>query len=162
MGGSKQPEQQVRSQTNIFPIEFGESAGRGAWIYQEDQKNSGGGIDPGAKAHERIPTRTLEEGQAVTRKNKPRNLDNLTSLDEWLDEEKFGEAVTLASAKRVIAMQLDREMRMKRITKTALARKMSTSRAQIDGLLDPTRNVTLETLLRAARIVGRKLKLELV
>lgn len=98
----------------------------------------------------------------MTRKNKLRNLDNLTSLDEWLDEEKFGEAVTLASAKRVIAMQLDREMRMKRITKTALARKMSTSRAQIDGLLDPTRNVTLETLLRAARIVGRKLKLELV
>ena len=54
-------------------------------------------------------------------------------------------------------------MKKKRITKKKLAEMMATSRTQIDRILDPKAgNVTLETLQRAARIVGRELRVELV
>ena len=53
-------------------------------------------------------------------------------------------------------------MKAKRITKSVMAGKMQTSRAQLDRLLDPNNTgVTLETLQRAAKIVGRTLRLEL-
>lgn len=53
-------------------------------------------------------------------------------------------------------------MRERKITKAAMAERMGTSRAQLDRVLDPTAfNVTLETLERAARIVGRRLRVEL-
>ncbi len=54
-------------------------------------------------------------------------------------------------------------MRENHLTKTALARRMRTSRAQLDRLLDPgNESVTLGTLARAAYAVGRKLRMELV
>lgn len=90
-----------------------------------------------------------------------RSLDTLTTLDQWLDEEGIDEAVTLKAIKRVIALQLDMEMRMKRITKTELARLMKTSRSQVDRVLNPERDVGIETLSRAARVMGRSLRLEL-
>jgi antitoxin HicB len=98
----------------------------------------------------------------MTKKTNPRNLEELTDLDAFLDEEGIREEVTLKAIKRVIAAQLDLEMRMKRISKTELARRMNTSRAQVDSVLDPARNVTLETLSRAAKVMGRKVRLELV
>lgn len=98
----------------------------------------------------------------MTKKTNPRNLQELTDLDAFLDEEGIREEVTLKAIKRVIAAQLDLEMRMKRISKTELARRMNTSRAQVDSVLDPARNVTLETLSRAAQVMGRKVRLELV
>jgi plasmid maintenance system antidote protein VapI len=54
-------------------------------------------------------------------------------------------------------------MKKQRITKARMAGLMQTSRAQIDRLLDPDNDsATLETLMRAARVVGRELRLELV
>jgi antitoxin HicB len=54
-------------------------------------------------------------------------------------------------------------MRENHLTKSALARRMQTSRAQLDRLLDPdNESVTLGTLTRAAHAVGRNLKVELV
>lgn len=54
-------------------------------------------------------------------------------------------------------------MKKKGITKARMAEMMETSRAQIDRLLDPTNNsATLENLMRAAKVVGRQLRLELV
>jgi len=100
---------------------------------------------------------------AMKTRIKPRSLDELTTLDQFLDKEGINEEVTLKVIKRVIALQLDREMRLKRLTKTELARRMGTSRAQVDRVLDPDDgNVTLETLSRAAKIVGRSIRLELV
>ncbi|TAJ41434.1 MAG: Fis family transcriptional regulator [Reyranella sp.] len=65
--------------------------------------------------------------------------------------------------KRVIARQLGALMREEQLTKTMLAKRMQTSRAQLDRVLDPdNESVTLGTLTRAARAVGRKLRLELV
>lgn len=71
--------------------------------------------------------------------------------------------MTAAAVKAVIARQIAEEMKKQRITKARMAGLMQTSRAQIDRLLDPENgSATLETLMRAARIVGRELRLELV
>ena len=48
------------------------------------------------------------------------------------------------------------------MTKTQLATMLKTSRSQVDRVLDPTRDVTLSTLQRAAVLVGRKVQIELV
>ncbi len=86
-----------------------------------------------------------------------------TSFESWLGEEGIREEVTAAAIKQVIAEQLAAEMKRKGITKVRMAEMMNTSRAQIDRLLDPNNSgATLETLMRAAKAVGRELRLELV
>lgn len=86
-----------------------------------------------------------------------------SSFDSWLDEEGIREEVTAAAIKAVIAHQLAREMKRRKITKKRMAELMKTSRAQVDRLLDPNNgSATIESLQRAARIVGRELRMELV
>ena len=86
-----------------------------------------------------------------------------SSFDDFLKHDGLYEEVTAQAIKRVIARQLDALMREKNLTKSALARRMQTSRAQLDRLLDPDNDsVTLGTLTRAAHAVGRNLKMELV
>ena len=86
-----------------------------------------------------------------------------STLDDFLKEEGIHQQATTAAIKSVIAMQLEREMKKKRITKKRLAELMRTSRAQVDRILDPDKgNVTIETLQRAAALVGPQLRLELV
>jgi len=96
-------------------------------------------------------------------KDKGKNPHLGSTLDDFLREEGIYEEVTTAAIKEVIAWQLGEEMRKKRITKKRLAELMQTSRAQIDRILDPEKgNVTIETLQRAASLLGRQLRLELV
>jgi len=84
-------------------------------------------------------------------------------FDDWLKEEGIHDEVTNASIKRVLAWQLEQAMLKQKLTKSEMARRMETSRAQLDRLLDPTiDSVTLDTLTRAAAVVGRKLRVELV
>ena len=86
-----------------------------------------------------------------------------STLESWLDEHGIRQEVTGAAIKAVISLQLAEAMKQRGITKSAMAEQMHTSRAQLDRLLDPdNRSVTLETLQRAAKIVGRELRLELV
>ena len=86
-----------------------------------------------------------------------------SSLDESLKDDDLYEEVTARAIKRVIARQLGAQMRQTGMTKTTMARLMRTSRTQLDRLLDPeNESVTLGTLARAARVVGRTLRLELV
>jgi antitoxin HicB len=86
-----------------------------------------------------------------------------STLDDFLEEEGIREEITTVAIKKVIAWQLGEEMKKKRITKKRLAELMHTSRAQIDRILDPEKgNVTIETLQRAASLLGRQLRLELV
>ena len=86
-----------------------------------------------------------------------------SSFESWLDEEGFREEVTAVAIKAVIARQLAAEMKKKRITKKRMAELMKTSRAQVDRLLDPDNGgATIESLQRAARIVGRELRMQLV
>ena len=82
-----------------------------------------------------------------------------SSFDDFLKEEGIYEEVTARAIKRVIARQLDALMQDQGLTKTSLAKRMKTSRAQLDRLLE---SVTLGTLTRAAQAVGRHLRMELV
>ena len=85
-----------------------------------------------------------------------------SSLDEFLEEEGILEEAHLTAIKEVISWQLEQAMQEKSITKQKMADLMHTSRAQLDRLLDPKRgNVTIETLHKAATVVGRKLRIEL-
>lgn len=84
-------------------------------------------------------------------------------FDDSLKEEGIYEEVTARAIKRVLARQLDTLMHDQGLTKTTLAKRMKTSRAQLDRLLDPdNESVTLGTLTRAAHAVGRQLRMELV
>jgi antitoxin HicB len=83
-----------------------------------------------------------------------------STLEEFLDEEGIREEATTGAIKRVIAWQLAEEMKRKSITKARLADLMHTSRAQVNRILDPDKgNVTIETLQRAAHLLGRTVKL---
>ncbi len=94
---------------------------------------------------------------------KKRNKHWGSSLDNFLKEEGIYEEVNAAAIKAVIAYQLAEEMKKQGITKKRMAELMRTSRAQLDRLLDPDNgSATIETLQRAANVVGRKLRLELV
>lgn len=86
-----------------------------------------------------------------------------SSFDDFLKNEGIYEEVTARAIKRVIARQLNALMEEEGLTKTKLANRMKTSRAQLDRLLDPNNeSVTLGTLTRAAQAVGRQLRMELV
>ena len=86
-----------------------------------------------------------------------------SSFDDFLKEEGIYEEVTARAIKRVLARQLDTLMQDQGMNKTTLAKRMKTSRAQLDRLLDPdNESVTLGTLARAAKAVGRQLRMELV
>ena len=86
-----------------------------------------------------------------------------STFESWLDEKGMREEVTAAAVKSVIADQIAAAMKERGLTKSRMAAMMHTSRAQLDRLLDPSSgSVTLETLMTAARAVGRELRLELV
>ena len=86
-----------------------------------------------------------------------------TSFDSWLDEEGIRQEVTAGAIKRVLARQVAATMTKDGLTKTAMARRMRTSRATLDRLLDAeNRSVTLSTLQKAATAVGREVRLDLV
>jgi antitoxin HicB len=85
-----------------------------------------------------------------------------STLDDFLKEEgTFDEDQALA-IKEVIVWQLTDAMQQKSLSKARLAAMLGTSRSQVDRLLDPTRDVMLSTLQRAAALVGRKVQIELL
>ncbi len=84
------------------------------------------------------------------------------NFDDFLKDEQLLEAVQAAAIKRVIAFQIAREMKRRKLTKSAMAARMNTSRAALERLLDPANpSVTLATLVRAASALGKKLRVEL-
>ena len=87
-----------------------------------------------------------------------------SSLDDFLKkEEGFFEEAQAQAVKEVVAWQLAEAMKKKKISKQRMAELMKTSRAQVDRLLDPDNgSATIESLQRAAKIVGRELRLQLV
>jgi len=85
-----------------------------------------------------------------------------SSLDSLLQEEGLFEQAQTLAIKEVVVWQLTEAMERQSISKARLAALLKTSRSQVDRLLDPTRDVTLSTLQRAAALVGRKVQIELV
>lgn len=86
-----------------------------------------------------------------------------STLDDFLAQEGVLEAFQAKAVKEVVAWQLAEAMRERKLSKNQLAKQMHTSRTQVDRVLDPDAgNVTIETLQRAAELVGRRVKIELV
>lgn len=85
------------------------------------------------------------------------------NFDEFLDDEGQLDEVTAIAVKRVIAWQLGQAMKEGGVTKSALARRMQTSRTVVDRILDASdASLTLDTMTRAATAVGRRIKIDLV
>ena len=94
---------------------------------------------------------------------KLRSPRDFASLDNLLDEDGTREAFQAVAIKEVLAWQIAEAMKAQNLSRKRLAERMQTSRSQISRLLDPKDgNVTINTLQRAARIVGRTLRLELI
>jgi len=86
-----------------------------------------------------------------------------SSLDGFLEEQGVLAEFQAKAIKEVIAWQLAEAMKERKLSKSRLATLMHTSRTQVNRVLDPTDgNVTIETLQRAAEIVGRRVQLQLV
>jgi antitoxin HicB len=98
------------------------------------------------------------------KKKKPgRSVAKLTRLDAFLKQEGKFEEFEAVAIKEVLAWQIGEAMKAQNLSRKRLAERMNTSRSQVSRLLDPKDgNVTIATLQRAARIVGRTLRLELV
>lgn len=85
------------------------------------------------------------------------------SFGDLLREKGIYEEVTHRAQKMAIAIQIARQMEEQKITKSEMAARMGTSRAQLDRVLNPkAQNVTIETLARAAEALGRRVHMELV
>lgn len=85
-----------------------------------------------------------------------------TNLDDLLADDALLADATASAVKRVISWQIAREMRAQNLSKTALAARMHTSRASLNRLLDETdTSLTLSTLARAAKALGKRVTFEL-
>ena len=94
---------------------------------------------------------------------KSRSTKGLSTLDDFLEEEGTREKFQAVAIKEVLAWQIAEAMKAQGLSQKRLAERMGTSRSQITRLLDPKDgNVTLVTLQRAAELLGRKVRLELV
>jgi antitoxin HicB len=84
-----------------------------------------------------------------------------SDFDDFLAEEGILEEVSARALKRLLAVQLEEIMAETEMTKSGLAELLQTSRSQVDRLLDPENtSITLESLEKLARAVGRQLRVE--
>lgn len=94
---------------------------------------------------------------------KAKNAHIGSNFDNFLREEGILEQTEAVAIKRVIAHQIEAAMNCKKLTKTMMAKKMHTSRSAVERLFDPENDsATLLTLNKAAAVLGKKLKVELV
>jgi antitoxin HicB len=85
-----------------------------------------------------------------------------SDFDDFLEEEGILAETEAVAVKRVIAFQVERMMQEQNLSKTEMSRRMNTSRAALDRLLNPANQaVTLQTLDRAARALGKRLQINI-
>ena len=85
-----------------------------------------------------------------------------SNFDDFLKEEGIFEEAQARALKRVVAEQIEDSMQTAKLTKMAMANKMATSRSQLDRILDPNNlSVQLDTLIRAARAVGKVVEIKI-
>lgn len=86
-----------------------------------------------------------------------------SDFDDFLREEGLLEEAEAVASKRVLAYQIAQAMKQRNLTKAAMARQMGTSRSSLDRLLDPqVPSVTLLTIERAARVLRKRVRIELL
>lgn len=111
-------------------------------------------IDSQSDAEERNGERRVAMNGRRTRKKMDRSG---STFDSFLEPEGIREEVEAVAIKRVLAWQLEEAMRQQQKTKQAMAKQLHTSRSQLDRLLDPRNvSVTLDTITRAARALGKR------
>ena len=91
-------------------------------------------------------------------KNKHRG----SSFDDFLKDENLLEECTAEAVKRVIAFQLERELKKQKLTKTQFAKRMHTSRAAVNRILDPKKTCSLKSLVMAGAALGKQLRVSLI
>ena len=92
---------------------------------------------------------------------KKRNIGS--TLESFLKDEGIAHEAKAVALKRILAWQLREAMRAGGITKVEMARRMRTSRNQLDRILDPENDrIRLDTLYKAAHAIGRELDVRLV
>ena len=94
---------------------------------------------------------------------KKRNPHIGSSLEDFLNEEGILQEARAVAIKEAVAYQVQKAMEKEKISKVEMARRMNTSRAALDRFLSPgNASVTLQTLARAAKAIGRDLRIDLV
>lgn len=84
-----------------------------------------------------------------------------SDLDDFLKEEGIYQVCTAEAIKRVVAFQIQEEMKKQKLTKAKFAKMLKTSRAAIDRILDPKRSCSLKSLVMAATALGKNLEIRL-
>jgi antitoxin HicB len=114
---------------------------------QDTQARPGTGASASEETKERIMKRNVHVG---------------SDFDDFLREEGLYDETQAMAVKRVLALQLEQDMKKARLTKSAMARRMGTTRAQLDRLLNPENpSTTLTTLVKAAGALGKRIKISL-
>lgn len=86
-----------------------------------------------------------------------------SSFEDFLKDEGTYEETTATAVKRVLAWQLTQAMESKQMSKNRLAKEMKTSRSQLDRILDPDNTgISLEAVMKAARVLGCQVRIELI
>ena len=98
----------------------------------------------------------VRSAEAMSKKNVE------SSIDDFLKSENIFPEAQAQAIKEVVAWQLARAMKKKKISKARMAVLLKTSRSQVDRILDPKRDITLSSLQRAAALVGQRVMIELV
>jgi antitoxin HicB len=121
------------------------------WLHKENPEDADG------RTRTRAQSNAGDEGMSAGK-----NPHWGSTLDDFLNEEGIREAAKAEAVTRLVVWRLAQEMERQGMSKAKLAELMHTSRAQVDRILKAKGNVTIETLQRAASLVGRELRLELV
>lgn len=86
-----------------------------------------------------------------------------STFSAFLKDEGTYDETNAVAVKRVLAFQLEQAMEKEHLSKNQMAKRMKTSRSQLDRILDPENpNIQLDTIMKAASVLGRELHLELV
>lgn len=89
-----------------------------------------------------------------------RNPHTGSDFDDFLKEENILDETQAVAVKRVLSFQLEQSMKKSRLTKSAMAKRMGTTRAQLDRLLNPENpSTTLTTVVKAAVALGKRVKI---
>jgi predicted XRE-type DNA-binding protein len=95
--------------------------------------------------------------------SKKTNPNRGSSFADYLHEEGTHEDTSAQAVKRVLAWQLEQAMEKAHLSKNQMAKRMKTSRSQLDRVLDPNNSkIQLDTIMKAASVLGREVRLELV
>lgn len=85
------------------------------------------------------------------------------NFDDFLEEDGVLDEVEEVATKRVVAFQLQEEMKRLKMSQVTLAQRMKTSRSSVRRLLDPkNESMTVKTLKKAARTLGKRVEIRLV